>query len=106
MTPLSRRLLGVAMMHCPKFSLEIASSFIALVIASFLADIGLNSFLDNIPEVTPSSGTLKNVMIDEGVDTIYLEKTAMKGNFITLLADKGQGSKKRGGASFVKLVVQ
>ena len=43
-------------------------------------------------------------MIDEGVDTIYLEKTAMKGNSITLLADKGEGSKKRGGASFVKLV--
>ena len=94
------------MMHCPKFSLEVASNFIALVIASFLADIGLNSVLDNVPEVTPSAGTLKNVMIDEGVDTIYLEKTAMKGSCITLLADKGEGSKKRGGAAFVKLVAR
>ena len=74
LTPLSWRLLGVAMMHCPKFSLETASCFIALVIASFLADIGLNSVLDNVPEVTLSAGTLKNVMIDESVDTIYLEK--------------------------------
>ena len=94
------------MMHCPKFSLEIASTFIALIIAYFLADIGLNSFLDSVPEVTPSAGTLKNVMVDEGVDTIYLEKTAMKGNSITLLADKGEGSKKRGGAAFVKLVAR
>ena len=47
------------MMHCPKFSPEIASRFIALVIASFLADIGLNSLLDNVPEVTLSAGNLK-----------------------------------------------
>ena len=66
------------MMHCPKFSLEIASTFIALVIASFLADIGLNSLLDNVPEVTPSAGTLKNVMIDEGVNIIYLKKQQQK----------------------------
>ena len=47
------------MMHCPKFSLEIASTFIALVIASFLADIGLNSLLDNVPYVSTSTGILK-----------------------------------------------
>ena len=36
LTPLSRRLLGVSMMHCPKILLEIISSPIALVITSFL----------------------------------------------------------------------
>ena len=45
-------------------------------------------------------------MIDEGVDIIYLEKTTMKGNSIILLADKGEDSKKRGGAAFVKLVAR
>ena len=45
-------------------------------------------------------------MIDEGVDTIYFEKTATKGNSISLLADKGEGSKKRGGAVFIKLVAR
>ena len=45
-------------------------------------------------------------MIDKGVDTIYLEKTAMKGNSISLLADKGEGSKKKGDAAFVKLVAR
>ena len=45
-------------------------------------------------------------MIDEGVDTIYLEKIVMKGNSVSLLADKGEGSKKRGGAAYVKLVVR
>ena len=45
-------------------------------------------------------------MIDEGVDTIYLENTAMKGNSISLLADKGESNKKRVGAVFVKLVLR
>jgi len=35
-----------------------------------------------------------------------LRKTTMKGNSITLLADKGKGSKKRDGAAFVKLVAR
>ena len=43
-------------------------------------------------------------MLDEGIDTIYLEKTEMKGNSISLVSDKGEGSKKRGGAVFVELV--
>ena len=47
------------------YPFSIALTFIALGIASFLADIGLNSTLDNIPEVTPSAGTLKHVMIYE-----------------------------------------
>ena len=56
--------------------------------------------------VFSSASILKNVIIHEGVDTIYLEKVTMKSHSLTLLADKGEGSKKRGGASFIKLVVR
>ena len=62
------------MMHYTKLSLEIVSSCIALVISSFLADIDLNNILDNVTEMASCAGTLKNIMIDEGVDKIYLKK--------------------------------
>ena len=51
-----------------------ASSFIVLVIAYFLTNIGLNNILDNVTDVTTCTCTLKNVMTNEGVDNIYLEK--------------------------------
>ena len=62
------------MIYCPKCSLKIASSFIALVIASFLANIGLDNIMDTVAEVTTCVGTLKNGMVDEGVEIIYLKK--------------------------------
>lgn len=42
-------------------------------------------------------------MIHKAVETIYIKRVAMKSCSFTLLTDKGKGSKKRGGASFVKL---
>ena len=43
-------------------------------------------------------------MTDEAVDTIMLEREEMKGVPLGLMCDKGEGDKKRDGASFVKLV--
>ena len=59
------------MIHVPKLSLDVASKFIPLLIASFLSECG---FTDSggITESTPSTSELKEIMIDEAVDTIYL----------------------------------
>jgi len=92
------------MMHAPKFALEVASHFIALVNSSFLADCGVTDLV-NVVLCCPSPTTIKSIMFDEAVDTILLEKKRMKNINLTLLGDKGEDENKRGGAaSFVILV--
>ena len=103
-TPLGRRFLGIAMMHVPKLALESAEKIIALFICWFLADIELDCFLKEVAVITPSATALKDIMTEEAVDTIMLEREEMKGVPLGLMCDKGEGDKKRDGASFVKLV--
>ena len=59
------------MMHVPKLSLDTASKFVPLLIASSLAECGFTD-LSGIAGATPSASELKEIMIDEAVDTIYL----------------------------------
>ena len=102
--PLSRRLLAITMMHAPKLGLETAVNMIPLIIASFLTDCGLD--LEDVATSSPSASTLKRIMNDEAVDTIYTERRDMKGLPLTLLADKGDGQSKRGTAYFIKLAAR
>ena len=92
------------MMHVPKLALESAERFIALVLCWFLADLGLLSMLADVPNISPSASALKDIMIEEAVDNIIIEREEMKGIPLGLMCDKGEGDKKRNGASFVKLV--
>ena len=71
---LGRRFLGIAMMHVPKLALESAERFIVLVICWFLADLGFNSLLSEIANVTPSASTLREIMVEEAIDTIVIEE--------------------------------
>ena len=67
------------MMHVPKLALESAEKVIPLFVAAFLADIGIEGDkLTCVPIISPSAGTLKEVMINEAVDTIMVEKEEMK----------------------------
>ena len=103
-TPLSRRLLAIALMHASKLGLETAANMTPLIIASFLTECDLD--LEDVATSSPSATTLKRIMIDEAVDTIYTERRDMKGLPLTLLADKGDGQSKRGTASFIKLAAR
>ena len=103
-TPLGRSFLGIAMMHVPKLALESAERFIVLVLCWFMADLGLLHMLSSIPAISPSANTLKDIMVEEAIDTIVIEREDMKGVPLGLMCDKGEGEKKRNGASFVKLV--
>ena len=94
------------MIYVPKLALESAEKIISLFICWFLSDIELASFHKNVPAITPSASTLKDIMIEEGVDTIMIELDDMKGVPLGLMCDKGEGEKKRNGASFVKLVTR
>ena len=103
--PLARRLLGIAMMHVPKLSLDAASKFIPLLLASFLAECGFTD-LGEITRASPSASELKEIMFDEAVDTIYLLQEQLRNKTLTLMCDKGDGGNKRCGASFVKLLAR
>ena len=43
-------------------------------------------------------------MVEEAIDTIIIEREDMRGIPLGVMCDKGEGEKKRNGASFVKLV--
>ena len=69
-----------------------------------LTDCGVN--LEDVATSLSSARTLTQTMIDEAVDTMHLERQAMRGVPLTLLADKSDGHGKRGSTSFVKLAAQ
>jgi len=106
-SPLGDRLIGIAMMHAPKLSLECAEKLIPLFLGAFLCDCGFEEEeMKNLGSVTPSANKIKAIMIEETVDTILTEKKEMTGRPVFLMCDKGDGDGKRGGASFVKLLAR
>ena len=60
--------------------------------------------LADVPNISHSASALKDIMIEEAVDNIIIEREEMKGIPLGLMCDKGEGEKKRNSASFVKLV--
>ena len=94
------------MMHIPKLALESAEQFIALVICWFLADLGPATLLTGVAAISPSALTLKDILIEEAIHTIIVERNEMNGVPLGLMCDRGEGEKKINGASFVKLVPQ
>ena len=53
-----------------------------------------------------SAGTLKIIMLDEAMDTVYLENQEMRGVPLILLDNKCDGHGNQGSTYFVKLVAQ
>ena len=104
MSDLSRRLYGVMMMMAPKLSLEIAESICALSVAAYINDCGFN--IDEIANSTPSASKLKEIMVEEAMETVLLEREEMSRNKLTILCDKGEGLSSRDGAAFVKLAAR
>ena len=77
---LGRRLLAMALVHVTKLGLEAAEKIIPLIISSFLPDLGVTEKeLKCVSLVCPSLATLKNIMTDEAVDTILMEREDMCG---------------------------
>jgi len=54
--------------------------------------------------MSPSATSLKEIMVDEAIDTMFVEQDKMKGLSLALMHDKGEGEKMKDSASFVKLV--
>ena len=82
------------MMHVPKLALESAERFIVLIICWFLADLGFKSSLSDIANITPSASTLKELMVEEAIDTIIIEREDMRGIPFELMCNTGEGEKK------------
>ena len=62
------------MMYVPKLALESAEKIIALFVCCFLADLDLHEYLSNVPTVSPSATTLKETMMEEAIDTMFVEQ--------------------------------
>ena len=88
MSHLSCRVYGV-MMLAPKLALETAESIYVLAVAAYMNAYGF--FIVEIGNSTPSTSTLKELMIKEAVETIILEQDDMKAKLLTIICDKGEG---------------
>jgi len=80
-SPLGQRFLGIVMMHVPKLALESAEKNIALFVSWFLADL-------DVPKLSPSATTLKDIMVEEAIDTVFVDWEEMKGLPLVLVCDK------------------
>ena len=92
------------MMMAPKLSLEIAQSVCPLAIATYMNDCGFD--IDKIGYSTPSTSTLKEIMIEEALKTVLLQREEMSKQKLTILCEKGEGMPSRDGTAFVKLVAR
>lgn len=61
------------MMYVLKLAMEPACHIISPIIASFIADCGINDILSDIFLSSPSASTLKNRMHEIAADTIMLK---------------------------------
>ena len=92
------------MMHIPKLASESTEKIIVLFVSWFLADLDLHEYLSDVPTISPSATTLKDIMAEDDIDTVFFEWEEMKGLTLTLICDKGNVEKRRDDVSFVKLV--
>ena len=101
-SPHAKSLMAVMMAHVPKVSLDALQYVISFSTACLLHDLGLP--VSSVPQWCPSASTLKDLVINEAVNIIVLERETFKNNSVSLMCDKGDSSKQRDGASFVKLI--
>ena len=101
-TPRAHSLMAIMMAHVPMVSLQSIEQIISFSFASLLLDCGVE--VSNIPYICPSAATLKNIIFEEAANTILLEREVFKASPLSLMCDKGDGSKGRDGENFVKLL--
>ena len=102
-SPHAKSLMAVMMAHVPKISLDALQCVISFSTACLLHDLGLP--VSSVPQWCPSASTLKDLLINEARNTIVLERETFKNNSVSLMCDKGDGSKQCDGATFVKLLI-
>ena len=79
-TPLGRRLHAMAMLHAPKVGVETMEKIISLLAAAFAANIGIDEkYLPDISKISPSSTTLKQLLVDLTVESVLLTSEEVKG---------------------------
>ena len=71
---------------------------------SLFLDMGLQP--SSAPLWLPSAATLKEIIVEEGMNSVLLEHKNFEGKPLALMCDKGDESKGRDGAHFPKLVIQ
>ena len=101
---LGRRLLGQVILQCPKVGGAALASVIFLSVAAFLADCDVMSPLPNVPFVSQSINNLKSILVEEAVDSIFLERHAMQDKPVGMMCNKGKGRSHRNESSFVNLM--
>ena len=61
------------MMHAPKMALESAEEIIAISVSWLIADLDLHEYLSDVPIISPSAKTLKKIMVEEAIDTVFVD---------------------------------
>ena len=102
-SPHAKSLLAVIMAHVPKVSLHALECIISFSIASFLVDMHIPN--TKVPLWCLAVFTLRELLIDEAVNTVIFEQEMFKQTSVSLMCDKDDGSKHRDGASFVKILI-
>ena len=93
----------MAMLHAPKAGVETMEKVIMLSAAAFAANIGISEEdLPNISKISPSSTTLKQLLVKLAVESVLMTSEEIKDKQLGLICDKGED--KSTGASFVKLL--
>ena len=90
-SPNARTMLGIMMAHVPKVSLENVELIIAMSNASLFLDMGLQS--SSAPLWSPSAATLKEIIVEEAINSVVLEQKNFEGKPSALMCDKGAKSK-------------
>jgi len=57
----------------PKAGFRISRKIIALFVSWFLADLDLHEYLSDVPTISPSVTTLKEIMVEEAIYTMFFE---------------------------------
>ena len=81
----------MAMLHAPKVGVETMEKVIMLSAAAFAANIGISEEdLPNISKISPSSTTLKQLLVKIAVESVLMTSKEIKDKQLGLICDKGE----------------
>ena len=70
----------MAMLHAPKVGVETMEKTVSLLAAAFAANFGIDEkYLPDISKISPSSTTLKQLLVDLTVESVLLTSEEVKG---------------------------
>ena len=99
---IARKILAVGLSHAPQLTARSAKMLIPCIIASFLTDAGIQVDPEQIAAVSPSKGTIQNLVMSTSISFVKdLQSQLQEVEYVSMTCNEGN---KKASSYFVKVL--